>query len=92
MVKVPNANLTITTGENKLSLYQWNMKIAKHYFCADCGIYVFHNKRAQPDHYGVNVHCLKNIDINTVPLRATKGNTMTVKRHNAQPHWPGPRV
>ena len=25
-----------------LGLYQWNTRIAKHYFCTRCGIYTFH--------------------------------------------------
>ena len=59
MIKVPEANLRLLSGQDHLKLYQWNMKIAKHYFCKICGIYVFHNKRAAPDHFGVNVNCLQ---------------------------------
>ena len=40
-------------GEDKLTLYQWNTKIARHYFCSVCGIYPFHRKRSMPDHYGI---------------------------------------
>jgi len=92
MLKVPENALRIIEGSDKLSLYQWNMKIAKHYFCSECGIYVFHNKRAAPDDYGVNVHCLQNVDISTVKIRATDGKDMTVTETGHQPHWPGPRV
>jgi len=65
MVKVPEADLTVTAGEGALTLYQWNGRIAKHYFCSNCGIYVFHNKRAAPDHFGVNVRCLTDVSITT---------------------------
>ena len=58
MVKVPEVNLEVTAGKSELTLYQWNMKIAKHFFCKSCGIYVFHNKRAAPDYFGVNVSLL----------------------------------
>ena len=49
MAKVPQDRLTITSGEDKLSLYQWNTRVAKHYFCKLCGIYPFHRKRSNPD-------------------------------------------
>ena len=92
MVKVSEADLTVTAGEDALTLYQWNMKIARHYFCRHCGIYVFHNKRAAPDHFGVNVQCFQGVDLSAVPIRATEGENMTVAADGAQPHWPGPRV
>jgi len=92
MLKVPEVDLKIISGEDKLTLYQWNMKIAKHYFCSDCGIYVFHNKRAAPDHFGVNVHCFRNVDVSAIRIRATVGENMTVNINTAQPHWLGPRV
>jgi len=92
MVKVHQADLTVNAGKEDLTLYQWNMKIAKHYFCSICGTYVFHNKRAAPDHYGVNVKCLQGVDISDVPIRATKGDNMSVTKEDPQPHWRGPRV
>ena len=92
MVKVPEADLRVVSGEDALTLYQWNMKIAKHYFCSNCGIYMFHNKRAAPDHFGVNVRCLTGASIDAAPVRATEGEKMSVKSQGAQDHWPGPRV
>ena len=91
MVKVPEADLTVTAGERALRLYQWNSRIAKHYFCSNCGIYVFHNKRAEPDHFGVNVRCLTDVSITDAPIRATEGENMSVKADGARAHWRGPR-
>lgn len=62
MCKVPERALTVLDGQEMLTLYQWNTRRAKHFFCRRCGIYVFHRKRAAPDHFGVNVHCLEGID------------------------------
>ena len=93
MVKVPETNLRIVSGQGALTLYQWNMRIARHYFCGDCGIYVFHNKRAAPDHFGVNVRCLSEVSLDDAPLRATDGKDMTVAAESEpQAIWPGPRV
>jgi hypothetical protein len=92
MVKVPEQALTVLQGESDLTLYQWNMRRAKHYFCRKCGIYVFHRKRAAPDHFGVNVFCLGNFDPASLPLRATEGANMTVEDPAPRPEWPGPRI
>lgn len=76
MTKVPEDALTILAGEEALTLYEWNTRRAKHYFCSRCGIYVFHRKRAAPDHFGVNIFCLDGFDVASVPVRATEGATM----------------
>lgn len=49
-------------GEDSLSVYQWNTRTAKHYFCRVCGIYTFHRPRTNPDVYRVNVGCLEGVD------------------------------
>src|SRR5690606_42056158 len=41
-----------------LPLYQFNTKVAQHYFCSKCGTYTFHRRRSDPNTYGVNVVCL----------------------------------
>jgi hypothetical protein len=92
MAKVPEKALTVVEGESLLTLYQWNTRRAKHYFCSRCGIYVFHRKRSLPDHFGINVFCLENFDRSSVPVRATEGLNMTVEDPAARPEWPGPRV
>ncbi len=92
MAKVPQTTLAILAGEDRLTLYEWNTRRAKHYFCRDCGIYVFHRKRAAPDHFGVNVFCLDGFDPSAIPIRATEGANMTVVDPGARDEWPGPRV
>jgi len=62
MASVPEDKLIVTKGEDKLTLYQWNLNIAKHYFCSVCGIYTFHRPRSAPDTYGLNVGCLEGVD------------------------------
>jgi hypothetical protein len=91
MAKVHEGALTIITGQDVLSLYQWNTRRARHYFCSRCGIYTFHRKRSEPDHYGVNAFCLEGLDPASVPVRATEGVGMSVADRHARPQWPGPR-
>jgi len=54
--------LRVTKGEEKLTLYQFNTMTAKHYFCANCGIYTHHQRRCNPSQYAFNVACLEDID------------------------------
>ena len=51
-------DIEVTQGADALTLYQFNTGEAKHYFCAKCGIYTFHQRRSSPHQYGVNVACL----------------------------------
>ena len=91
MAKVPEQALAVLDGEEMLTLYEWNTRRAKHYFCSRCGIYVFHRKRAAPEHFGVNVFCQEGFDAAAVPVRATEGANMTIEDPVAHPGWPGPR-
>ncbi|UPQ89779.1 GFA family protein [Vibrio sinaloensis] len=54
--------IRILEGEHLLTLYQFNTKTAKHYFCSVCGIYTHHQRRSCPDEYGYNVGCLVGVN------------------------------
>ena len=54
--------IKIIKGEDKLSLYQFNTMMAKHYFCSVCGIYTHHQRRSNPTQYGFNVACLEGVN------------------------------
>ena len=92
MVKVPEASLSVQEGHELLATYTWNSGIAQHHFCRKCGIYVFHRKRAAPDHFGINIFCLDNFDVGSVPVRATEGKGMSVMCDAPLAEWPGPRI
>jgi hypothetical protein len=51
----------VTSGADKLTLYQFNTRIAKHYFCSICGIYTHHQRRSNPEQFGINASCLQGI-------------------------------
>ena len=91
MAKVPEQALSVLEGSELLTRYEWNTRRAKHYFCSRCGIYLFHRKRAAPDHFGVNAFCLDDFNPTSVPLRATEGANMSIEDPLANPAWPGPR-
>jgi hypothetical protein len=53
--------IEILSGQDALTLYQFGTMSAKHYFCSKCGIYTHHQRRSNPNQYGVNVACLEGI-------------------------------
>ena len=62
MASVPLDQLRITKGQDKLTLYEWNTRQAKHYFCSVCGIYTHHQRRSAPGEFSFNVACLEGVD------------------------------
>ena len=63
--------IEIVSGEAALTLYQFGTKAAKHYFCSKCGIYTHHQRRSNPNQYGINVACLEDLssfDFDEVPV------------------------
>lgn len=61
-VSAPIDGVKIVEGSNNLTLYQWGTKTAKHYFCKTCGIYTHHQRRSNPNEFGVNVAILEGIN------------------------------
>lgn len=64
-------DLRVVRGEDKLTLYQFNTNTAKHYFCSACGIYTHHQRRSNPNEYGVNVGCFEGVspyDLGEIPV------------------------
>lgn len=92
MTKVHEENFELLSNWDCVSEYKWNLKVARHFFCKTCGIYTFHRKRAQPDHFGVNVFCLDDFDSSKIKVRATEGENMTVKAAGAREEWRGTRI
>ena len=62
MSMVRNEDFKITKGIEKLKLYQFHTKVAKHYFCTICGIYTHDNPRSNPAMTGFNLGCVEEID------------------------------
>jgi hypothetical protein len=60
-VSVPVGGIEIVAGEDALTAYQFNTGTAKHFFCSRCGIYTHHQRRSNPNEYGINVACLEGV-------------------------------
>ncbi len=66
MAAIAIEKLTVTKGTDNLALYQWNSRVAKHYFCKTCGIYTHHQRRINPQEFAFNVACFDDIDVATL--------------------------
>jgi hypothetical protein len=63
--------IVFVSGEENLSSYRFNTGTAQHFFCARCGIYTHHQRRSNPQQFGVNVACLDGVspfDFPEVPV------------------------
>ena len=71
VASVPLAGIMIIEGREALRTYQFNTKVARHHFCGNCGIYTHHQRRSNPDQYGINVACIEGMspfDFAQVPV------------------------
>ena len=55
---VPRDRFTLISGEEWLTEYTFDTRVAKHLFCKDCGIKSFYIPRSHPDGVSVNARCL----------------------------------
>ena len=94
-VKVADiAGLRILTGEDNLTLYQFNTRQAKHYFCKTCGVHPFHRPRLDPTRWSVNARCLEaeDFDLASYPVTQFDGVNWEeqARKHGWKPPPPPP--
>ena len=71
MSMVKNEDFKIIKGKDIIRLYQFHTKVAKHYFCSNCGVYTHHHPRSNPAMTGFNIGCvdeLNSFKLDDVPV------------------------
>jgi hypothetical protein len=81
---VPPARFRLTSGKDKLTTYTFNTHVAKHTFCARCGVHSFYTPRSHPDHVDVNVRCLDGVSLSALQARPFDGRNW--EAHVAELH------
>ncbi len=59
---IPLDKLEIDANPDDIGLYQFDSKIAKHYFCKTCGIYTHNETIRAPGNCRVNLGCIDDLD------------------------------
>lgn len=70
---VSRKNFRLLKGEDELSTYAFNTRVAQHYFCGHCGIKSFYIPRSHPEGYSINVHCLDPATIESITVEPFDG-------------------
>ena len=68
--------LVIDAGSGALSLYQFDSKVAKHFFCKTCGINPFNETLRMPGHFRVNLGCIDEIDTDNIEIKVFDGKNL----------------
>jgi hypothetical protein len=71
VISAEMGGVRVLAGEEVLGTYRFGTGTAKHHFCTVCGIYTHHQRRSDPQLFGVNVACLEGVspfDFAEVPV------------------------
>lgn len=53
----------LLTPASNLATYRFFTSVARHHFCANCGVAPFYIPRSDPDKFDVNVRCIDGVDL-----------------------------
>ena len=74
---VPRDALTLTTPESASRVYQFNKHVISHRFCPTCGVHPYADGVDPKGNRvaAVNVRCLENVDLASVPVTLFDGRS-----------------
>lgn len=74
---VPRAQLKLETPAQALGTYTFNRHVIQHHFCTTCGCapFGFGRKPDGSETAAVNVRCLEDVDLATIPRKAVDGRS-----------------
>ncbi len=72
-VIVPESRFRVIQGGDALTTYAFNTGVARHLFCANCGVKSFYRPRSNPDGWSVNARCLDGADGLDIEIEAFDG-------------------
>jgi hypothetical protein len=70
---VPKEHFKLVTGGDALTTYTFNTGVAKHLFCATCGVKSFYVPRSHPDGISVNARCIDEGTIESISVKPFNG-------------------
>ncbi len=73
---IPKENLKVEIEGDNLGLYQFDSKVAKHYFCKTCGIYTHNEMLRIPEHMRVNLGCVDGLETEGLEVKVFDGKNL----------------
>ena len=73
---IPAEALKIDANPDDIGLYEFDSKIAKHYFCKNCGIYTHNEMLRIPGHFRVNLGCIDELDTGDFEVTVFDGKNL----------------
>jgi hypothetical protein len=70
---VPKERFKLVAGGDATTTYTFNSGVAKHLFCATCGVKSFYVPRSHPDGISVNARCLDGGTIESMSVKPFNG-------------------
>ena len=70
---VPAERFKLLQGGDALTTYTFNTGVAKHLFCATCGVKSFYVPRSHPDGFSVNARCIDSSTIKQMTVTPFNG-------------------
>jgi hypothetical protein len=72
------ADFTLIAGDGELTDFQFNKRVAHHYFCSTCGIQSFargKNPKDGADMVGINARCLDGVEPDALQIKKADGRS-----------------
>jgi len=73
---IPAEALKIEANPDDIGLYEFDSKVAKHYFCKNCGIYTHNEMLRIPGHCRVNIGCIEDLDTSGFEVTVFDGKNL----------------
>lgn len=75
---IPAEQFTLLSGEQNLTVYEFNKKMIRHLFCKTCGVQSFGRGKGQggAPTVMINVRCLDNVDPSTLHMTEFNGKDL----------------
>lgn len=73
---VDSDHIQVEAKQDAIGMYQFDTKIAKHYFCKHCGIYTHHETARYPGKFRVNLGCIDEIEALTLDVDVYDGKNL----------------
>jgi hypothetical protein len=77
---VPADRFVLICGRDDLTTYSFNTGVAKHVFCAHCGVKSFYIPRSHPNGVSVNVRCIDSDTVASMSVKPFDGHNWEASR------------